>query len=127
MVMDEFLFSHSAWIEQSVDDLLRKTKRRKVRGDDDESRNGNIAPSVAAGRRRGNGDDEEEEDGLEAESKTLTATEMRINSDPAFHGFKKVSTRISACPVCNCRLLQFAAPIHRHEVHKEHAGEERDE
>ena len=36
-------------------------------------------------------------------------------------------TRISACKVCKRRLLQFAAPIHYDEVHKEHTGEEMNE
>ena len=61
------------------------------------------------------------------DSATLSAMEKRINADTAFHGFKKIDTKISACPVCKCRLLQFAAPIHFHEVHKMHAGEERDD
>ena len=98
-----------------------------MRGGADESRNGDVAPSAAAVQPGRRGDDEEEEDGLLTDSATLSASETRINSDPAFHGFKKVNTKISACPVCNCRLLQFAAQIHCHEVHKMHASEKRDE
>ena len=125
--MNEFLFSHSTWSVQTVDDLLRKTKRNKVRGGAEESQDNNVAPSVAAVQPGRRGDDEEEEDALLTESAALSATETRINSDPAFHGFKKVNTKISACPVCKCRLLQFAAQIHCHEVHKMHAGEEMNE
>ena len=125
--MNEFLFSHSTWIEQTVDDLLRKTKRNKVRGGAEESQDDNVAPSVKAVKPGRRGDDEEEEDGLFPETATLSAMETRINSDPALHGFKKLNTKISACPVCKCRLLQFAARIHCHEVHKTHAGEETNE
>ena len=42
----------------------------------------------------------------------------------AFHGFKKENTKISACQVCKRRLLQFAAAVHCHEVHKKHTGKE---
>ena len=127
MVMNEFLFSHSTWIEHTIDDLLRKTKRKKVRGGADESHDINVAPSVKAVKPGRRGDDEEEEDGLFPETATLSATERRINDDTDFHGFKKVDTRISACPVCKRRLLQFAAKIHVNEVHKKHAGEETNE
>ena len=80
--------------------------------------------TVQPGRR---GDDEEEEDDLLTDSATLSAMEMRINADPAFHGFKNLDTKISACQVCKRRLLQFAAPSHYNEVHRTHAGEEASE
>ena len=79
---------------------------------------------VQPGRR---GDDEEAEDGLFPITATLSAMERRINSNTAFHGFEKVDTKIAACQVCKRRLLQFAAPIHCHEVHKEHAGDQMNE
>ena len=131
MVMNEFLFSHSTWIEQAVDDLLKKTKRNKVRGDAEESQDDNVAPSMRAVKpsRRGNDEEEEdnEEDGLFPATATLSAMETRINSDSAFHGFKNLNTTISACPFCKCRLLQFAAAVHCNEVHKTHAGKETNE
>ena len=37
LVMDEFLFSHSTWIVQTVDGILRKTKRNVVRDEGAES------------------------------------------------------------------------------------------
>ena len=50
LVMNEFLFSHSTWMVQTVDDMLRKTKRNVVRGDAEESEDeaNNLAPLGAA-------------------------------------------------------------------------------
>ena len=45
LVINEFLFSHSTWITETVDDMLRKTKRRKVRGEAEERENNTAAPS----------------------------------------------------------------------------------
>ena len=140
LVMNEFLFSHSTWAVQTVDDMLRKTKRNVVRGNAKESEVNSLAPSsllndtINAGQpgRRDNDeeaedDDEEADDGLFPATATLTEMERRINSNTAFHDFKNVDTKISACQVCKRRLLQFAAPVHCHEVHKTHAGEETNE
>ena len=134
--------------------MLRKTKRNVVRCNAEESKDedNNLAPLGAAkpvqlsevgGRGSGEdgggggeganpaavhsgrrGDGEEAEDGLFPETATLSAMESRINCNSAFRGFIKVDMKISPCKVCKCRLLPFAAPIHCHEVHKEHAGEE---
>ena len=52
----------------------------------------------------------------------LSIVKRRMNANADFHGFKKINTRILACKVCKRRFLQFAAPIHYDEVHKEHAG-----
>ena len=104
-----------------------------MRGDAEESQDNNLAPSgsvddaIAAVQSGGRGDDDEAEDGLFPDTATLSAMERRINSNAAFHGFKKVDTKISACEVCKQRLLQFAAAIHCHEVHKTHADEGMDE
>ena len=161
LVMDEFLFSHSTWMVQTVDDMLRKTKRNVVRGDAEDAEESEDDESVPLGAVEpvqpsgvgggGNGEDggvgvdggaggeganpavvqpgqhddtKEAEDGLFPDTVALSAVETRINSNTAFRGFKKVDTKISACQICKRRLLQFAAPIHCHEVHKEHAGEE---
>ena len=139
---------------QTVDAMLRKTKRNVVRDDAEESEGdeNNLAPlgdaelvqpsgvggggNVEDGGNRGDGggtavvqpgqrdDDKEAEDGLFPDTAALSAVERRINSNTAFHGFKKENTKISACEICKRRLLGFAAAIHCHEVHKEHAGEE---
>ena len=45
LVMDEFLFSHPTWIVQTVDSILRKTKRNAMRDKGAVSENNNIAPS----------------------------------------------------------------------------------
>ena len=143
----------SMWMVQTVDDMRRKTKRNVVRGDAEESEDedNNLTPSGAAepvqpsgvggggngedgggggeganpaavhpGRR---GDDEEAVDGLFPDTATVSAMETRINCNSAFHGFKKVNTKISSCQVCIRRLLQFAAAVHCHVVHKEHTGD----
>ena len=46
LVMNEFLFSHSTWMVQTVDAMLRKTKRNVVRRDAEESEDedNNLAP-----------------------------------------------------------------------------------
>ena len=138
LVMNQFLFSHSTWMVQTVDAMLRKTKRNVVRGDAEESEDeeNNLTPLGQDGRgggeganpaavhpgRRGNG--EEAEDSLFPQTVTLFAMESRLNCNSAFHGFKNVDTKISACKVCKRRLLQFAAAVHCHEIHKEHTGNE---
>ena len=91
-------------------------------GEDGRNRgDGGGAAVVQPGQRD---DDKEAEDGLFPDTAALSAVERRINSNTAFHGFKKENTKISACEICKRRLLGFAAAIHCHEVHKEHAGEE---
>ena len=85
---------------------------------------GNPAVAVQPGTR---GDNEEAVDGLFPDTATLSDMEKQINCNTAFHGFRHINTKIFACKVCKRRLLQFAAPIHCHEVHKEHAGEEMNE
>ena len=142
---------------QTVDAMLRKTKRNMVRGDAEESEDedNNLAPSGAgepvqptgAGGggnwEDGDGDGEganpavvhpgpcgngeEAEDSLFPNTATLSVMETRINSNSAFHGFKKVDTKISACQVCKRRFLQFAAAVNCHEVHKKHTGKEMNE
>ena len=73
------------------------------------------------------GDGKEAEDGLFPETATLSAMESRLNCNSAFHGFKHVDMKISACKVCKHRLLQFAAVVHCNEVRKEHTCEEMNE
>ena len=50
----------------------------------------------------------------------LTDREMGINTNTSFHTFKDVDTKIHVCSTCKCRLLSFAAAVHRHEIHTVH-------
>ena len=70
------------------------------------------------------GDDEEAVDGLFPDTAALSELERQINSNTAFHGFKNVNTTLSACRICKRILLQFAVPVHCHEIHTHHVEEE---
>ena len=45
LAMNEFLFSYSTWNVKTVDDVLRKTRRRRMRGVVAEIENNTLAPS----------------------------------------------------------------------------------
>ena len=49
MVMNEFLFSHSTWIVETVDKMIEQTKRKRIKGKiaEEQERDGADAPDLA--------------------------------------------------------------------------------
>ena len=48
MVMNEFLFSHSTWIVETVDKMIEQTKRKRIKGKiaEEQERDGADAPDL---------------------------------------------------------------------------------
>ena len=139
-IVEEFLFSNSTWIVDTIDEMLGKTKRKKgtksrVRKRRANKNNGN--PTVDGGMiceaddskddvMEGNPDEmnsdnkADEGESLDCVTAGLTDREVGINTNTSFHTFKDVDTKIHVCATCKCRLLSFAEAVHCHEIHTVH-------
>ena len=65
-------------------------------------------------------DEENEGESMDCVAAGLTDREVAINTNRSFHTFKDINTKIYSCPTCKCRLLNFAAGVHCHEIHTVH-------
>ena len=50
----------------------------------------------------------------------LTDLEKEINSSTVLYRCGDLDTHVSACRICNQRLLSFAMCVHHHEIHEVH-------
>jgi len=111
-VMRQFLMERAFFIMELVEEMIKKTSRKKRPNSKKRGRNGNRNAAFAS---------QPAEDTAHVAQTALSDLEVKMNSNeflhPVLEKFPLLDARISACRHCAKRLLNFSAAVHYHEYH----------
>ena len=127
-IMKEFLFRRQPWIVESIEEMMKATRRKKLSKNDD-AQLAEDGEDIDIGSDEVDVEDEREEEDVAALvahplAGELTKLEQQINLNEALHSYSDtispaLNTCVHACKTCGICLLDFAMKIHCHESHSD--------